>query len=46
VAHNPELSAFASALVCEAISFSPSTICAVDLGADDARLLWHRHPKS
>jgi phosphohistidine phosphatase len=46
VAHNPELSAFASALVCEAVSFSPSTICAVDLESDDARLVWLRHPKS
>jgi phosphohistidine phosphatase SixA len=46
VAHNPELSAFATALVCEAISFKPSTICAVDLEPGDARLMWVRHPKS
>jgi phosphohistidine phosphatase len=44
VAHNPELSAFASGLVGESISFRPATICAVDLDADSAHLAWLRHP--
>jgi phosphohistidine phosphatase len=44
VAHNPELSAFASALVGQAISFRPSTVCAIDMEADCARLDWVRHP--
>ena len=44
VAHNPELSAFASGLVGESISFRPATICAVDLDTDSARLAWLRHP--
>ncbi len=44
VAHNPELSAFASELVGEPISFRPSTVCAITLAPQGARLLWIRHP--
>jgi phosphohistidine phosphatase len=43
LAHNPELSAFASALVGQSISFRPATICAIDLAPEGARLLWLRH---
>jgi len=45
VAHNPELSAFASELVGRPLSFRPSTVCAIDLDADSARLDWLRHPQ-
>ena len=44
VAHNPELSAFASELVGEAISFRPSTLCAIDMVPKGAHLLWLYHP--
>ena len=43
VAHNPELSAFASALVGRPISFRPATVCAIDLEGEGARLVWARH---
>src|SRR2546425_10304630 len=39
VGHNPELSAFATALVSQPVSFRPSTICGVDLEDDSARLV-------
>jgi phosphohistidine phosphatase len=44
VGHNPELSAIVSALVGQTISFRPSTVCAVDLEAEGARLDWLHHP--
>jgi len=46
VAHNPEMSAFASALVGQPISFRPATVCAIDLEGEAARLDWVRHPAS
>jgi phosphohistidine phosphatase len=44
VGHNPELSAFASALAGRSISFRPATLCAIDLDEDRASLNWVRHP--
>lgn len=44
VGHNPEISAIASGLVGQAISFRPATLCAIDLEESDARLSWVRHP--
>jgi len=44
VAHNPELSAFASGLVGQPVSFRPGTMCAIDLDSDGGRLIWLRHP--
>ena len=44
VAHNPELSSFTSALVGEAVSFRPATVCAIDREDATARLVWLRHP--
>jgi phosphohistidine phosphatase len=44
VGHNPEMSAIASELAGESISFRPSTLCAIDLEPPTARLLWLRHP--
>lgn len=44
IAHNPELSAFASELVGHPISFRPSTLCALDLEEGKGRLAWIRHP--
>ncbi len=44
VAHNPEMSAFASQLAGQPVSFRPATICAVDLDEGGASLNWVRHP--
>lgn len=44
VAHNPEISAFASALADQSVGFRPSTVCCFELGADSSRLEWVRHP--
>jgi phosphohistidine phosphatase len=44
VAHNPEISAFATALARQIVSFRPSTVCCLDLSDDSATLDWVRHP--
>jgi phosphohistidine phosphatase len=44
VAHNPEISAFASALSRQAVSFRPSTVCCIEITGDSASLEWVRHP--
>jgi phosphohistidine phosphatase SixA len=44
VAHNPEMSAFASGIVGQALSFRPATVCAVELEEESASLNWVRHP--
>lgn len=44
VAHNPELSTFASLLAGQLISFRPSSICALDMDEVGAKLAWLRHP--
>jgi phosphohistidine phosphatase len=44
VGHNPEISAIASGLVGQAISFRPATLCAMDLDENGGRLDWVRHP--
>jgi phosphohistidine phosphatase len=44
VAHNPEISAFASALADQSLSFRPSTICCFEVGEESSRLDWMRHP--
>lgn len=44
VAHNPEISAFASALADASVGFRPSTVCCIDLAAETSRLEWVRHP--
>ena len=44
VGHNPEMSAFASALAGQAVSFRPATLCAIDLEEDVAQVRWVRHP--
>lgn len=44
VAHNPEISAFATALARQVVSFRPSTVCCIDLTDDSASLAWVRHP--
>lgn len=46
VAHNPEISAFASSLAGASLGFRPSTICCFDLDDTGARLLWVRHPEA
>jgi phosphohistidine phosphatase len=44
VAHNPELSAFASALARTGIAFRPSTVCCFEISEESATLEWVRHP--
>jgi phosphohistidine phosphatase len=44
VGHNPEMSAIASTLVGQSLSFRPATLCAIDLEEDSASLRWLRHP--
>ena len=44
VGHNPEMSAFASALAGRTISFRPATVCAVGVDEAGAKLSWVRHP--
>ena len=44
VGHNPEMSAFASSLVGQPLSFRPATLCAIDLEEDGAGVRWLRHP--
>jgi phosphohistidine phosphatase len=44
VAHNPEISAFASALGRQGIAFRPSTVCCFDLSDESTTLEWIRHP--
>ena len=44
VAHNPEISAFATAVARRVVSFRPSTVCCLDLTEDSASLDWVRHP--
>lgn len=44
VAHNPEISAFATALSRQVVSFRPSTVCCFSVSGDSATLEWVRHP--
>jgi phosphohistidine phosphatase len=44
VGHNPEISAIASGLLGQAISFRPATLCAIELDDSGGRLDWIRHP--
>jgi phosphohistidine phosphatase len=44
VAHNPELSSFASSLAGRMVSFRPSTVCCFEIEKDDVRLVWLRQP--
>lgn len=45
VAHNPELSSFASGLLARSISFRPATLVCVDLTSDSSAMAWFHHPK-
>jgi phosphohistidine phosphatase len=44
VGHNPEMSAIASQLSGQAVSFRPATVCAIDLEDGAATLVWVRNP--
>jgi phosphohistidine phosphatase len=44
VGHNPEMSAIASALVGQSLSFRPATLGAIDFEDPDTSLAWLRHP--
>lgn len=44
VAHNPDLSAFATSIIHRVVGFSPATLCCMEMDGSQGSLVWIRHP--